>query len=85
MRLGSHACGVRGLPRGPCQSGAGDRRPRLTAYAAILAAWDAEGYAKDRAMQEDLRGNSVVRLSARDRSSIDGLLHVSLTTECRVP
>lgn len=56
-----------------------------TSYAAILAAWDAEGYAKDRAMQEDLRYNSVVRLSARDRSSIDGLLHFSLTAECRVP
>ncbi|MDQ1113632.1 hypothetical protein QE418_003080 [Microbacterium testaceum] len=54
-------------------------------YEAILAAWDAEGYAKDRAMQEDLRCNGVMRLSARDRSSIDGLLHFSLTAECRAP
>ncbi len=51
-------------------------------YAAILAAFDAAGYAADRAMQEDLRSNGVVRLSARDRSSIDGLLHLSLTAEC---
>lgn len=52
-------------------------------YAAVLAAWDSAGYAKDRAMQEDLRDNGVVRLSARDRSSIDGLLHFSLTAACR--
>ncbi|WP_146185380.1 hypothetical protein [Microbacterium sp. HMWF026] len=51
-------------------------------YAAILAVFDAAGYAADRAMQEDLRFNGVVRLSARDRSSIDGLLHLSLTAEC---
>lgn len=54
-------------------------------YAAILDAWTAEGYAKDRAMQEDLRDNGVVRLSARDRSSIDGMLHFSLTADCRAP
>jgi len=54
-------------------------------YAAILDAWTAEGYAKDRAMQEDLRYDGVVRLSARDRSSIDGLMHFSLTADCRVP
>ncbi len=54
-------------------------------YAAILDAWTAEGYAEDRAMQEDLRDNGVVRLSARDRSSIDGLMHFSLTADCRVP
>lgn len=54
-------------------------------YAAILDAWTAEGYAKDRAMQEDLRYNGVVRMSARDRSSIDGLMHFSLTADCRAP
>lgn len=54
-------------------------------YAAILDAWTAEGYAEDRAMQEDLRYNGVVRLSARDRSSIDGLMHFSLTADCRAP
>lgn len=52
-------------------------------YASILAAWDAEGFSADRAMQEDLRDNGVVRLSARDRSMIDGLLHLSLTAPCR--
>ncbi|WP_394685962.1 hypothetical protein [uncultured Microbacterium sp.] len=46
---------------------------------------DAEGSSADRAMQEDLRDNGVVRLSARDRSSIDGLMHFSLTADCRVP
>ncbi len=52
-------------------------------YEAILAAWDAAGYSSDRAMQEDLRYDGVVRLSARDRTTIDGLVHVSLTAECR--
>ncbi|MFF7682987.1 hypothetical protein ACFZA2_09495 [Microbacterium sp. NPDC007973] len=52
-------------------------------YASILAAWDAEGFSADRAMQEDLRDNGVVRLAARDRSTIDGLLHLSLTAPCR--
>ena len=56
-----------------------------SSYAAILAAWDAEGYSADRAMQEDLRDNGVVRLSARDRSTIDGLLHFSLSADCRLP
>ncbi len=54
-------------------------------YASILSAWDAAGFSADRAMQEDLRYNGVVRLSARDRSSIDGLLHFSLTADCRAP
>jgi len=52
-------------------------------YEAILAAWDAAGFFRDRAMQEDLRDDGVVRLSARDRTTIDGLLHFSLTAECR--
>jgi len=54
-------------------------------YAAILAAWDAEGSSADRAMHEDLRYNGSVRLSARDRSSIDGLMHFLLTADCRAP
>ncbi len=53
-------------------------------YAAILAAWTRAGYAADRAMQEDRRDNGTVRLSARDRSSIDGLLHFSLTADCLI-
>lgn len=56
-----------------------------SSYAAILDAWSAEGYSRDRAMQEDLRYNGVVRLSARDRSSLDGLMHFSLTADCRAP
>ncbi|WP_144833380.1 hypothetical protein [Microbacterium sp. BH-3-3-3] len=56
-----------------------------SSYAAILDAWSAEGYSADRAMQEDLRYNGTVSLSARDRSTIDGMLHFSLTAECRTP
>ncbi|MDQ1117301.1 hypothetical protein QE406_003310 [Microbacterium testaceum] len=54
-------------------------------YAAILAAFDDAGYAKDRAMQEDLRDDGVIRLSARDRSTIDGMLHLGLSAACRLP
>ncbi|WP_156458876.1 hypothetical protein [Microbacterium sp. Leaf179] len=52
-------------------------------YSAILAAFDAAGFATDRAMQEDLRYDGVVRVSARDRSTIDGMLHFVLGAECR--
>ncbi|MFJ4038764.1 hypothetical protein ACIPVB_11840 [Microbacterium sp. NPDC090007] len=71
----------------PCDGSTGLALSLATAdnaasYAAILAAFDAAGYASDRAIQEDLRSNGVVLLSARDRSSIDGLLHFSLSAEC---
>lgn len=51
----------------------------------ILAVWDAAGYAPDRAMQEDIRYSNtlpVARMSIRDKSTIDGLIHMSLTTTC---
>ncbi|MDQ1084312.1 MULTISPECIES: hypothetical protein [Microbacterium] len=54
-------------------------------YEAILDAWTAAGFASDRAMQEDLRSDGVVRLSARDRSTIDGMLHFDLSADCRRP
>lgn len=51
-------------------------------YAAILAAWTAAGYASDRAMQEDIRSDGAVRLSARDRTTIDGMLHLRIGGPC---
>jgi hypothetical protein len=51
----------------------------------ILAAWDAEGYSPDRAMQEDLRYDEaapVESLSIRDTSTIDGLLHLRIQGRC---
>jgi hypothetical protein len=54
-------------------------------YAAILGAWTASGYASDRAMQEDIRYDGTVRLSTRDRTTIDGMLHLQLGGACEVP
>ncbi len=54
---------------------------------AILAAWDAAGYLPDRAMQEDIRYSTtlpVERLSIRDKTTIDGLLHLSVQSACAV-
>lgn len=54
----------------------------------ILAAWDTAGYARDRAMQEDIRYSDslpVDLLSARDTTSVDGLLHLRITTRCTAP
>lgn len=56
-----------------------------SSYAAILGAWTAAGYASDRAMQEDIRYDGTVRLSARDRTTIDGMLHLHLGGACQVP
>lgn len=56
-----------------------------SSYAAILDAWSAAGYAADRAMQEDIRDDGTVRLSARDRTTIDGMLHLQLGGACQVP
>lgn len=51
---------------------------------AVLAAWDDAGYLKDRAMQEDIRysESGSARLSARDKSSIDGTLTLTITGRC---
>ena len=54
---------------------------------AILAAWDAAGYLPDRAMQEDIRYSTalpVERLSIRDKTTIDGLIHLSIQSACAV-
>lgn len=56
--------------------------------ASILAAWDAEGYAPDAAMQTSIRYSDtlpVASLHASDRSSIDGMLHLRLTSACAIP
>jgi hypothetical protein len=53
--------------------------------ARILEVWDAAGYDRDRAMQEDIRYSETLpieRMSIRDRSSIDGMLHMTITSAC---
>jgi hypothetical protein len=63
----------------------GDNAGSLTA---ILAAWDTAGYLPDRAMQEDIRYSTtlpVERMSIRDTSTIDGMLHLTVTGTCAAP
>ncbi|MBT2496780.1 hypothetical protein J7E45_14295 [Microbacterium sp. ISL-59] len=53
----------------------------------ILKVWDRAGYEQDRAMQEDIRyseGRPVERMSVRDTSSIDGLIHLTVSSICIV-
>lgn len=53
----------------------------------ILAAWDSAGYMPDRAMQEDLRYSTelpIERMSIRDTTTIDGMLHLRLESACAV-
>lgn len=53
----------------------------------ILSAWDAAGYARDRAMQEDIRYSEslpIERMAIRDSTSIDGLIHMKITSRCEV-
>ncbi|GAB3617035.1 hypothetical protein GCM10027416_15920 [Okibacterium endophyticum] len=53
----------------------------------ILNAWDAAGYAPDRAMQQDIRYSGslpVEMMSIRDATSIDGLIHMQITSRCTV-
>lgn len=80
----------------PCDGG-GERRTvaldlatadNAASLGRILAAWDAAGYAADRAMQEDIRYSDslpVDVLRVRDTTSIDGLLHLRITTRCSAP
>ncbi|MFB7894428.1 hypothetical protein ACFC1I_19655 [Microbacterium sp. NPDC056044] len=83
------------LQAAPC-GGVGSRMAFTTELAtadnaaslvAILAAWGAAGYLPDRAMQEDIRYSTtlpVERLSIRDKTTIDGLLHLSIQSACAV-
>ncbi|WP_336647699.1 hypothetical protein [Microbacterium sp. MMO-10] len=53
----------------------------------ILQRWDAAGYSRDRAMHEDLRYSEtlpVATMSLRDTSTIDGLIHMRLTSQCSI-
>lgn len=55
--------------------------------ARILQVWDAEGYSADRAMQEDIRYSDalpVEKMSIRDSSTIDGFIHMQVTSQCSV-
>lgn len=53
----------------------------------ILAAWDSAGYMPDRAMQEDIRYSTelpIERMSIRDSTSVDGMIHLTLESACAV-
>lgn len=53
----------------------------------ILAAWDIAGYLPDRAMQEDIRYSTALpieRMSIRDSTSVDGMIHLTLESACAV-
>lgn len=53
----------------------------------ILALWDGAGYLPDRAMQQDIRYSETLpieRMSIRDTTTIDGLLHLVITTRCGI-
>ncbi|MFK4760715.1 hypothetical protein ACI3KS_07250 [Microbacterium sp. ZW T5_45] len=53
----------------------------------ILEAWDDAGYLPDRAMQSDIRYSEtlpVAQMTIRDRTTIDGLLHMTITSACAV-
>lgn len=54
----------------------------------ILAAWDSAGYAPDHAMQEDLRYSAtlpIAKMTIRDSTTIDGLIHMNLVGQCAAP
>ncbi|MBB2975792.1 hypothetical protein FHX49_001359 [Microbacterium endophyticum] len=62
----------------------GDNAASLSA---ILGAWDRAGYLPDRAMQEDLRYSTTLpleRMSIRDKTTIDGYIHIAITSACAV-
>lgn len=53
--------------------------------AGILGVWDRAGYLPDRAMQEDLRYSTTLpleRMSIRDKTSIDGYIHIEIASTC---
>ncbi|MFK3678018.1 hypothetical protein ACI2IP_09805 [Microbacterium sp. NPDC090218] len=78
----------------PCAEGPGSRREVQIAFRTddnarslerILAVWDQAGYDSDRAMGEDIRYSEslpVARMSVKDTSSIDGLIHLTSTSVC---
>ncbi len=54
----------------------------------ILQVWDAAGYSPDRAMQEDIRYSETLpieKMSIRDSTTIDGLMHLSVASQCSAP
>lgn len=58
-----------------------------TSLARILAAWDTAGYLPDRTMQEDIRYSTelpIERMSIRDSTSVDGMIHLTLESACAV-
>lgn len=78
----------------PCPAGVGTRQELSIAFstddnarslAQILGVWDAAGYDSDRAMQEDIRYSETLpieRMSMRDKSTIDGMLHMTVVSAC---
>lgn len=56
--------------------------------ARILQAWNSAGYSSDRAMQEDIRYSDTLpieKMSVRDSTTIDGLIHMAITSRCSGP
>ncbi|MBO3662916.1 hypothetical protein [Microbacterium stercoris] len=54
----------------------------------ILAVWDEAGYAPDYAMHEEIRYSDsrlIERMGLRDRTTIDGLIHMSIVGACATP
>jgi hypothetical protein len=56
-----------------------------TSLAQVLRVWDSAGYSPDRAMQEDIRSSDtlpIAKMSIRDSTTIDGLIHMTITSQC---
>lgn len=82
------------LSAAPCAEGPGTRRELQLEFRTddntrsierILAVWDRAGYERDRAMHEDIRYSEtlpVARMSIKDTSSVDGLIHLTSTSIC---
>ena len=83
VELRATSCGESGSRLGTAVSlSTGDNAASLTA---ILAAWDRAGYLPDRAMREDLRYSTtrpLERMSIRDTTTIDGLIHMGIESTC---
>lgn len=59
-----------------------------TSLTRILSAWEAAGYQSDRAMQHDIRFSETLpieTMSMSDSTTIDGLLHMQITSRCGAP
>lgn len=81
--LTSAACGERGTQlEATLEFSTDDNAASLER---ILAAWDAEGYAPDRALHVDIRWSEslpVAVMTIRDATTIDGRIHLQVRSRC---